>query len=85
MAFCLFVRSVSPCLFGNSLSLNYLFLLPLSVPRSPAYISCLPIDHSDLYYANYSNRFPHSLQVSHNRSFHVFCILNNMYMNRDCI
>lgn len=41
------------CLLMSLLYLTYL-LLPLLLDGSPAYTSCLAIDHSDLYYTNHS-------------------------------
>ena len=52
--------SVSP----GSFSMPRFHLLFLSFPGNPAYISCLGIGHSALYYTNPSS---HSLQISHNR------------------
>ena len=54
----LFPSVCSPCLTGNSA-----FLLPkvLSLPRSPAYTSCLAIDRSAFYYTNHSNAHSHSV------------------------
>lgn len=39
--------------------------LPLSLPESPAYTSCLVSDQPAFYYTNQSNTSPHSGQISH--------------------